>query len=121
MSRDRRQGTWTVPPFIRINQGLGSVKLDCLQATPAELLIEIEVVPGAGSVVLVLPDDWGVDADRLSKGWGSKVVKVPRRPVAGQPLLVFYGGVGVGTFRVRAGRRRELRRIGATGSQPPLP
>jgi DUF1707 SHOCT-like domain len=105
MSWERRGGPWTVPPFILINQGLGSVKLNCLQATPAAQLIEIEVVGGAGSIVLVLPDGWAADADRLSKGWGSKSVKVPRTPLPGKPLLVIHGSLGLGSLKVRQGNR----------------
>ncbi len=111
MSSDKRDGVWTVPPFIRINQGMGSVKLNCLQATPAAQLIEVEVIGGAGSTVIVLPNDWGVDADRLSKAWGTKTIKVPRDPVGGKPLLVLYGALGMGSFKVRPGRDGELRRI----------
>jgi hypothetical protein len=107
---------WTVPPFILINQGLGSVKLNCLEATPAAQLIEIEVIGGAGSIVLVLPDGWAADTDRLSKSWGSKSVKVPRDPAPGKPLLVIYGSLGLGSFKVRPPSRLEKRRIaGETG------
>jgi hypothetical protein len=77
---------WTIPPFIVINQGVGSVKLNCLEATPAAQLIEIKVIGGTGSIVLVLPDGWAVDADRLSKAWGSKTVKVPRDPAPRQAV-----------------------------------
>src|SRR6188472_3323254 len=35
MSKEKRQGLWTVPPFMVINQGLGGVKLNLLQAMPA--------------------------------------------------------------------------------------
>jgi hypothetical protein len=108
---EKRGGVWTVPPFILINQGLGSVKLNCLDATPAAQLIEIEVIGGAGSIVLVLPDGWAVDADRLSKSLGSKSVKVPREPAPGKPLLVIYGAVGLGSFKVRPANRFDQRRI----------
>jgi Domain of unknown function (DUF1707) len=108
---EKRGGVWTVPPFILINQGLGSVKLNCLEATPAAQLIEIEVIGGAGSIVLVLPDGWAVDADRLSKSLGSKSVKVPREPAPGKPLLVIYGAVGLGSFKVRPANRVDQRRI----------
>ncbi len=115
VSTEKRQGDWIVPPFIRIVQGVGSVKVNCLQATPAASLIELEVIGGAGSVILVLPDGWGVEADRLSKGWGSKTVKVPRQPAAGKPLLVFYGGLGMGTFKVRPANSWEQRRLADRG------
>jgi hypothetical protein len=111
---------WTVPPFIRINPGLGSVKLDFLEALPAAQLIEVEVIGGAGSIVLVLPDGWAVDADRLSKAFGSKSVKVPRKPAPGRPLLVIYGSLGVGGFKVRPPNRFDRRRIAGKTSQREL-
>ena len=111
MSSEKRGGVWTVPPFMLINQGLGSVKLNCLEATPAAQLIEIEVSGGAGSIVLVLPDGWAVDADRLSKSWGSKSVDVPREPAPGKPLLLIYGALGLGSFKVRSANRFDQRRI----------
>ena len=112
VSSETRTGVWNVPPFVRINQGFGSVKLDCLLAVPMAPLIEIEVLGGAGSVRLILPDGWGVDADRLSKAWGTVTVKVPRQAAPGMPLLVFYGSVGMGSFKVRPPSQRERRRAG---------
>ena len=111
MGSEKRGGVWTVPPFMLINQGLGSVKLNCLEATPAAQLIEVEVIGGAGSIVLVLPDGWAVDADRLSKSLGSKSVNVPREPAPGKPLLVIYGALGMGSFKVRPANRFDQRRI----------
>ena len=103
VSVEKRRGVWTVPPFIRINQGMGGVKLDCLEATPAAQVIEIEIIGGAGTIVLVLPDGWAVDTDRLAKSWGSKSVKVPREPAPGKPLLVIYGSLGHGHLQGAAG------------------
>ena len=111
MGSEKRGGVWTVPPFMLINQGLGSVKLNCLEATPAAQLIEVEVIGGAGSIVLVLPDGWAVDADRLSKSLGSKSVNAPREPAPGKPLLVIYGALGMGSFKVRPANRFDQRRI----------
>ena len=120
MSSEKRRGAWTVPPFILINQGMGSVKLNCLEATPAAQLIEIEVIGGAGSIVLVLPDGWAVNTDRLSKAWGSKSVKVPGEPAPGKPLLVIYGSLGMGSFKVRPPSGHELRRIAGHRDQRQL-
>jgi hypothetical protein len=120
MSSEKRRGLWTVPPFIRINQGVGAVKLNCLEASPAAQLIEIEVIGGAGSVVLLLPDGWAVDADRLSKAWGSKSVKVPREPARGKPLLLIYGSLGLGSFKVRPSNPFERRRIARKSGQREL-
>ena len=108
MGSEKREGIWTVPPFILIKQGMGSVKLNFMEATPAAQLIEIEVIGGAGSIVLVLPGGWAVDADRLHKG--SKSVKVPRDPAPGKPLLVIYGSLGLGSFKVRPPNRFDKRR-----------
>jgi hypothetical protein len=111
MSSERRRGVWTVPPFMVISPGMGSVKLNCLEAIPAAQLIEIAVIGGAGSILLVLPDGWAADVDRLSKSWGSKAVKVPRDPAPGKPLLVFHGALGLGQFKVRPASRFERSRL----------
>ena len=112
LGSEKRRGVWIVPPFILIKPGMGSVKLNFLEATPAAQLIEIQVIGGAGSTVLVLPDGWAVDADRLSKG--SKSVKVPREPAPGKPLLVIYGSIGLGSFKVRPPNRLDQRRTAGT-------
>lgn len=108
---EKRDGIWTLPPFLRISSGMGSVKLNCLQATAAATVIDVEVIAGAGSVVLIVPDGWAANEDRLNKSMGSKTIKVPREPAPGFPLLVLHGSVGVGSFKVRAGSPRELRRL----------
>ena len=110
---EKRRGVWTVPPFILINQGLGSVKLNFMQANPAAQLIDVQVTGGAGSIVLVLPEGWAVNADRVSKGWGSKSVKVQREPAPGKPLLLLYGSLGMGSLKARPPSRLELRRVAA--------
>jgi hypothetical protein len=100
-SSEKRHGVWTMPPFIRISQGLGTVKLHCLEAIPAAPLIDIEVIAGAGSIVLVLPDGWAVDANRVAKALGSKSIKVPAQPAPDKPLLFMHGQLGLGTLTVR--------------------
>jgi len=114
-SSEKRDGSWVIPPFVRLGSGMGSVKLNCLRATAAAPVIEVEVIPGAGSVVIILPDGWAVDTDRLTKSMGSKTIKVPRDPAPGKPLLVCYGAVGLGSFKVRPASRREVKRADGTG------
>ncbi len=111
MSSEKREGVWVVPPFVRLSSGVGSVRLNCLQATAAAPVVEVEVIAGAGSVVVIVPDGWAANDDRLTKSMGSKSIKVPRAPAPGQPLLVLFGSVGMGSFKVRPGSHRELRRI----------
>ena len=111
VSSEKREGVWVVPPFVRISSGLGSVKLNCLQATAAAPMIEVEVIGGAGTVVIIVPDGWAVNDARLGKSLGTKTIKVGAIPMPGQPLLVLYGNLGLGTFKVRPGSARELRRV----------
>lgn len=111
VSTEKRDGTWVVAPFLRISSGAGTVKLNCLQARPAAPVIEIEVVAGAGSVTIIVPDGWAANDDRLGKGMGSKSIKVSREPAPGSPLLVLYGNVGLGSLKVRPPSGRELRKI----------
>ena len=111
VSSDKRRGVWVVPPFLRISSGVGTIVLNCLQATAATPVIEAEVIAGAGTVTIIVPDGWAVNDDRLGKSIGTKVIKVPRQPAPGRPLLVLAGSVGMGTLKVRPGSRRELRRV----------
>lgn len=111
-SSEKREGVWVVPPYLRIDAGMGSVKLNCLQATAAAPVIEVEVNAGTGSVVFIVPDGWAANDDRLGKSMGSKSIKVPAVPAPGHPLLVCYGNVGMGSFKVRPPSPRELRKLG---------
>jgi hypothetical protein len=115
VSSEKRDGVWVMPPFLRISSGVGSVKLNCLRATAAAQVVDVEVIAGAGSVVIILPEGWGVDDDRLGKSMGSKSIKVPRAPAPGKPLLVLRGSVGMGSLKVRPPSNRELRRAVEAG------
>ena len=111
VSSEKREGVWLMPPYLRISSGAGTVRLNCLQARVAAPVIEIEVIAGAGSVVIIVPDGWAVNDDRLGKGIGTKAIKVPQVPTPGAPLLVLYGNVGLGSLKVRPASKRELRHI----------
>lgn len=110
-SSARRVGEWTVPPFLRVQAGLDNVRIDCLQAHPAAGVIDLEILPGAGTVLLILPNGWAVNTDRLGKGIGSIKVKVVGVPDPGCPIFVVRGSMGIGTFKARGASRRELRRL----------
>jgi hypothetical protein len=105
----KRVGVWTVPPFIRINQGSRWAKLDFQRAVTDAAVIDIDVVGGAGWILLILPVGWAADVDRLSIGWGSASVQVPREPAAGKPILAVHGSVGAGRIRLRTPKRRDRR------------
>ena len=114
VSSEKRRGVWTLTPFVRVHPAVAAVKLNCVEAIPAAQLIDIEVVEGVASFVLVLPDGWAVDADRLAKGWSSKSIKVPRQPAPGKPLLYIHGQLGFSRLKVRPpnwfDRRRRTQR-----------
>jgi hypothetical protein len=105
----KRVGVWTVPPFLRINPGSRWIRLDFQRATTEAAVIDVEVIGGAGWVLLVLPPGWAADLDRLSNGWGSTSIRVPQEPSAGKPLLLVRGSVGAGRLRVRHPSRRDRR------------
>ena len=100
-SSENRKGVWSIPPFLRLLPRVGSVKLDCRSASVAGDVIDVEVGVGMGSITLVLPDGWAVNADRLKKGLGTVKVKVPGHPSPGAPTLFLHGQVGVGTVTAR--------------------
>jgi hypothetical protein len=110
MSNEERSGVWTIPPYLKIHAGTGNVRLNCLKATPAAPVIQVELSGGLGSVLLVLPDGWAVNVDRVDKGMGSLMLKVPNVPAEGCPLFVVRGSLAVGDFRARPASRWDLRR-----------
>ena len=111
MMRAKRGGSWELPPFVRAHAVLDTVRLDCLTAAAEGPLIDLEVLPGAGTVLLVLPEGWAVNVDRLSRGLGTVKVSVPTEPAWGHPLIVVRGSVGMGTFKARGANWFERRRL----------
>jgi len=112
VSTEKREGTWTVPPFLRVQALVDNVRLNCLLATPAAQVIDLELQAGAGTVILVLPLGWAVNTDRLNRNLGTVKVKVPATPAAGCPVFVVRGSLGLGTFKAREPNRWERRRAG---------
>lgn len=106
-----RTGEWELPPFVRINGGAGTVRLNCLQATTRARVIDIEVIASMGTVVIVVPEGWAANTDRLSSSWGTARSKIASTPSDGKPVLLLRGSVGMGTLRVRHPSRRDLRKL----------
>lgn len=111
LASEKRTGQWVVPPYLRAQGVMDTVRLDCLQARAGAEVIDLEVQPGLGTVVLVLPEGWAVNADQLGKGWGTVRVKVPGLPAPGCPLFVVHGSLGMGTFKARPANRFERWRL----------
>ena len=74
--------------------------------------IDIDVNGVAGSIKIIVPEGWGVDSDRVAKGWGSVRNKAPRLAEPGRPQLVLHGSAGVGSLRVRTASAKRRRRRG---------
>jgi hypothetical protein len=107
MSSYVRRGVWTVPAYLTLSAGLSTVKLDFQQALCPHEVVDIAVSAGAGSVVLVVPEGWGVNTDQIGKGIGSVSNKVDTIPQPGQPLLVLHGSSVAGSVKVRYPSRHD--------------
>jgi len=101
MASDKRAGVWVLPPYLRVLPRLGSIRLDCRRAHAETAVIDIEVGIGAGSVVLVLPEGWAANAERLKKGVGDVKVKVAPTPASDCPTIFLHGQAGLGSVVIR--------------------
>lgn len=108
----KRTGPWEVPPFLRVQALAETVRLDCLEATAPSEVIDLEVLPGAATVLVIVPEGWGVQCDRLGKTWGTITSKVPSQAAWGNPLIIARGSVGLGTFKARGANWFDRRRLG---------
>lgn len=106
-----RRGRWEIPQFLRLRGGMGSVKLDCTEATTAHQVIHLWIEGDLGSITVVVPEGWAADADGLRKSWGSIKIDVPSEPTMGRPTLVVNGSMGAGSFRIRHPNWFESRRL----------
>jgi hypothetical protein len=108
-SSEKRSGAWEVPPYLRLSGDLGSVRLDCRDAVCAVPLVDVEVSGGAGRIRIVVPEGWGVNTDRVSKGWGSVRNGAQRDASPGHPQLVLHGSAGLGSVSIRSRTPRTPR------------
>ena len=113
MTSHVQRGVWSVPPFLALSAGLGSVKLDLQQAVCAHEVVDIAVSGGAGSIVLVVPRGWGANTDRVGRGMGRVSNRIDAIAGPGSPTLVLHGSSAVGSIVVRHPNwfdRQRLRR-----------
>ncbi|KAB7744238.1 DUF1707 domain-containing protein [Nostocoides sp. F2B08] len=98
---ERIGGPWIVPPYLRLQALLSSVKIDCRRAHAAASTIDVEVRAGTMTVVVVVPPGWGAVAGAVSRDLGTLRLKVPQSPASGCPAVVFHGRLGITTLVVR--------------------
>jgi hypothetical protein len=106
----RKDGLWTVPPYLRLEGDVGTIRIDFQRAQAAAYLIDVEIIGGAGSITLIMPAGWAVNSDRL-RGFSSHRSAVAASPAAGSPLLALHGHLGLGSLRIRHPKRRDKRRL----------
>ena len=98
MSSEKRDGAWTVPPFLRISSGAGSV--NSLLAGHRGRARDRRRGDRRSRIGRdIVPDGWAANDDRLGKSIGRKTIKVPHTPASGQPLLVLHGASASGRSR----------------------
>ncbi|MFT3861360.1 hypothetical protein [Micropruina sp.] len=101
-----------MPPFLQVQGLADNVRLDCLQARSSSEVIDLEVLPGVGTVLVIVPEGWGVQCDRLGRTWGAVSCTVPSQASWGNPLIVARGSVGLGKFKARGANWFDRRRLG---------
>lgn len=106
-SSESRTGKWSVPPFVVAAPNMSNIKLDLRDAVPQAEVLHLTVDGVAGSLTLVVPPGWAVDSDRLGKGLGRIRNRIGSVPLAGYPVIVVTGSVGLGTFVARGERFYE--------------
>lgn len=107
----KKEGTWTVPPYLRIQGDLGSVRLDFRRAQLTSQVVLVDVSAGVGSILMILPEGWAAQTDRLRPGIGSRKSTVAEDQIGDNPVLVLSGSLGVGSLVVRYPNRRDARRL----------
>ena len=105
---EKRRGVWDVPPFLEAHPLAANVKLNFTESTPVSLVIDIVMNGRAGNLVLVVPDGWGVDSSRVTKGMGSIKNGVAERATPGFPQLMVRGDNRLGNLVARYPGRFDL-------------
>jgi len=111
MSSHTQRGVWHVPPFLSLSAGMGSVKVDFLQAICSHELVDIAVSGGLGSITLVVPIGWGANTDQVGKGMGNVSNRIDAIADPGKPTLVLHGSSAVGSIVVRHPNWFDRRRL----------
>ncbi|MFV0452182.1 MAG: DUF1707 domain-containing protein [Propioniciclava sp.] len=114
-----RAGPWAVPPFLEIHSGAGNVKLNFIDARVSVDRIDLVIDGGAGDVILIVDEGWGVDLSRLDPGMGGLKTSVAPTAGEGRPTIMVRGRSRLGTVKARHPnrfdqwqRRRRLARGG---------
>lgn len=106
-----RRGNWRVPPYLRVESGMGTIELNFLEVAQVPQEISVEVSGDMGTLVIVVPEGWGADVNGVSKSWGSVTSRVSELPQPGRPRIRLSGKMGMGSLTVRHANWFDRRRI----------
>jgi hypothetical protein len=101
MSTIKRTGSWSVPPKLKVQTGMGSVVLDFTEAENPHPVVEVDLDLGAGSAKLIVPDEATVNVDGVVTSMGSVKSKLPSVPKPPAPHFVITGRASMGSVTVR--------------------
>ncbi|MGC3956059.1 MAG: hypothetical protein QM804_17745 [Propionicimonas sp.] len=73
-----KDGVWTVPPYLALHGDVAGLKVDFRRAEVTSPEIRIQVYGGGGGILLVVPEGWAAQLDRLTQGWGTTGRRSPR-------------------------------------------
>lgn len=97
----RRFGAWVVPRIVTVKPMIGDIKLDFRKANCRHAIVDIRIVAGMGSVILIVPEGWAVIVDHVRTTMGTVRNDRQRHADAGKPFIRVTGNVGTGSLRVR--------------------
>lgn len=100
-----KEGRWSVPSQIVAKCTSGRIKLDFTAAECRHQHIQLRAEVTSGSVVLIVPPGWGVNADDVAIASGSVRNRVAEQPTAGAPLITVHGAARSGSIVARYPRR----------------
>src|SRR5690625_3807760 len=106
-----RRAKWAVAPFVHVEPAMSNIELNFLEVDTDLEVIEVDIVAGMGAVIVVIPEDWGVNVDQLSKTRCSVRSAVNAVPAAHRPLVRVGGSIGMGSFRARFANYFDRRRM----------
>lgn len=110
----KKESAWTVPPYLSLEGDFGSIRLDFRRAEVVSQVIWVQVSGGAGSIVMILPEGWAAQIDRVRASLGSRKSTVSEEPIGNNPVLVLSGSAGIGSIVIRyptKGDERRLKRL----------
>lgn len=81
-----RKGAWVVPPYVRVKPAFFLTVLNCSDARVDSPVVHLEIVPSIGTVLLLVPNTWGVEVRGVVGNVRSRV-RPDRAPGATQVVV----------------------------------